>query len=192
MSNSNLFNQKQPKSSFFDKLKEQKKSGQFPGRPFFGGFESEIEDDSLDESMRAFERIERKESSRVPRQTERREFTIFAYTEYAERKRLEEEINKVREELYLAIKQMKSLDSSIKEAEKTIISPISNPGIYYVSFFEKLKTILQVLRQNIQESKSWLTMVFEKKRKRGYWQMAKKGGSTFLLSHERRSATQAS
>lgn len=185
-----LFSSKSKKNPFSDQLKGRKKTAQTVRRSFFGPLESEL-GENQHERLKALERIERKEVPQKARRVERREFTIFAYTEYKERKEVEKEINKVREELYLAIKEMEKLGKQVKEAQRAVFEDVVDPGVYHLGFFERLKTILKVLRQNIQDSKSWLDMVFARKRRRKYWHMAKKGGSMFTMSHERRMATQA-
>lgn len=138
-----------------------------------------------------FRQLDRLETPSRSRHLERREFTIFAYSEYQERRKIEEEIRKIRQELYLVIKEMEKLGADIKESQIAIQQEIINPGVYHLNFFQKLLAILRVLRQNIHESKNWLEMVFHKKSKRRYWSMAKGGGSKFTMSHERRMATQA-
>lgn len=189
MNSNKAFDPKSPKIFFSDELKERKKAIQLPRQPLFGSFESEIEERSPYERLK---QIERKEvPQKAPSMEIRREFTVFAYTEYRERKKVKEEIRKVREELYLAIKEMEKLGVQVREVQRAVYEEVVDPGVYHLGFFEKLKTILKVLRQNIHDSKNWLEMVFAKKRRRKYWNQAKTGGSMFTMSHERRMATQA-
>lgn len=174
------------KTLFSSKTKQDPK--QAPRRPVFGSFEAEAGDQQR-ERLKAIERVERKE---VPQKVQqRKEFTVFAYTEYKEQKVAAEKIEKVRKELILAIAEMKKLGTSLPEVERVAYERIPQPGVYHLNFFEKLIMMLKVLRKNISESKNWLDAVFTKKSKRRYWNMAKGGGSKFTMSHERRLATQA-
>ena len=183
---------KSTKTLFSDQVKEKKKATANLARgSFYGSYEADSVDYPRSERQHPLELAERKEKPRPTRYIERREFTIFAYTEYHDRKKVEEEIKQVRAELYQVIKEMEKLGADVKEAQRAVMEEITAPGIYHLNFFEKLKTLLKVLRQNIQESRNWLEMVFARKRKRRYWFMAKKGGSMFTMSHERRLATQA-
>lgn len=185
----NLFSSKSSRNLFSDDLKERKKAKQLSRRPLFGSFESEIEEKSPYERLK---QIERKEFPQKTRYKERRrEFTVFAYTEHRERKKVTEEIRKVREELYLAIKEMEKLGVQVRVAQRAVFEEVVDPGVYHLGFFEKLQTLLKVLRQNIHDSKNWLEMVLVKKRRRKYWNQARTGGSMFTMSHERRLATQA-
>lgn len=185
-----LFSFQSKKSSYSDQLKERKKGALTGRRPFLASFESEF-GESPSEQLKALERIERKEVPQKGRFELRKEFTVFAYAEYKERNEIEKEIRKVREELYLAIKEMERLGVQVRQAQRAVFEEVVDPGVYHLGFFEKIKTILKVLRQNIHDSKNWLEMVFAKKRRRKYWNQAKTGGSMFTMSHERRMATQA-
>ena len=67
-----------------------------------------------------------------------------------------------------------------------------DPGIYHVNFFERLRSILKVLREQIDDSRTWLALSAQRKQKKlGYWGMFKKHGTSFGLSNERSIATSA-
>jgi hypothetical protein len=66
--------------------------------------------------------------------------------------------------------------------------PVS-PGIYHVNFFERLRSIIQLLRQQVEDSRTWLLMVTTKRTQKDYWCMYSKHGTTFGLSSERIIAT---
>ncbi|MEK7119300.1 MAG: DUF5660 family protein, partial [Patescibacteria group bacterium] len=65
------------------------------------------------------------------------------------------------------------------------------PGVYHLNFFERLKSMLKILREQIEDSSSWLSLQNNRKKKKRYWGMYKKHGTSFGLSHERNLATQA-
>ena len=136
-------------------------------------------------------RPESAESTKVTQIQTRTEFTVFSKSEHQDKIIIQQEIISVRQELTLAIAEMKKLGQRTTEYEKAVHENIAEPGVYHLNFFSRLSSMLMVLRQNIQESNSWMDMTFAKKRAKGYWNKAKKGGTTFTLSHERKMATQA-
>lgn len=102
--------------------------------------------------------------------------------------RLASQIESVRQELKALAASIKTLSSEIG---KTINEVPVNPGVYHANFFDRLRSILMVLREQIDDSRSWLTMHQSRKKKMGYWGMYKKHGTTFGLSNERSLATSA-
>ena len=102
--------------------------------------------------------------------------------------KLGQQIEAVRAELKALAASIQSLNTEIKKAVSEV--PV-DPGIYHVNFFERLRSILKVLREQIDDSRSWLTMHQSRKKKMGYWGMFKKHGTSFGLSNERSLATSA-
>ena len=143
-----------------------------------------------DAAINRFPRPESKQFGESIKVQTRTEFTVFSKTEHADKVKIREEIMSVRQELTVAISEMKKLGQKTTEYEKAVHENVADVGIYHLGFFERLQSMLIVLRKNIQESGSWLDMTFAKKRAKGYWNKAKKAGTTFTLSHERRMATQ--
>jgi hypothetical protein len=101
---------------------------------------------------------------------------------------LNQKIESVRQELAALVKSVTQLN---KEIEKTVTEIPVQPGIYHLNFFERIRSILRLVRENIDDSRSWLSMSTSRKSKRKYWGMYKKHGTTFGLSQERTLATQA-
>lgn len=101
---------------------------------------------------------------------------------------LKQKIEAVRQEL-------KALSQSIKqfntEAQKAIETIPTDPGIYHLNFLERLKGVLKILREQVEDSRTWLTMHTARKKKMGFWGMYKKHGTQFGLSNERTAATQS-
>lgn len=91
--------------------------------------------------------------------------------------------------------ELKALSVSIKkfnaEVDKAVSEVPVHPGIYHLTFLERLRTVIKHLRQNIDNSSMWLSAHSGRKKKMGFWGMYKKHGTTFGLSHERSLATQA-
>lgn len=105
-----------------------------------------------------------------------------------EEPRLKEQIEAVRLELKALAASIKSLDAEIDKAVSEV--PVT-PGVYHKNFFERLRSVLKILREQVEDSRTWLALYSNKKQKKGYWGMYKKHGTTFGLSHERTLATQA-
>ncbi len=101
---------------------------------------------------------------------------------------IKQQIEAVRAELAALSKSIKMLTTDIHKAVTEV--PVA-PGVYHVNFYEKLRAVLQMLREQIDDSRSWLTMHQSRKKKMGYWGMFKKHGTTFGLSNERSIATSA-
>lgn len=101
---------------------------------------------------------------------------------------LKQEIEKVRMELKALASAVKGLNTEVQKAIDQV--PV-NPGIYHKNFFERLRSVLVIMREQIQNSDAWLAMFQSRKQKKGYWGMYKKHGTTFGLSHERTASTQS-
>lgn len=87
--------------------------------------------------------------------------------------------------------EIRKLASSTKSLQSefgliTVEEVPTNPGKYYVNFFEWMLIMLKQARQKVEDSKSWLETVKGKKgKKAGYWDKAKKYGTTFSQANER-------
>lgn len=100
-----------------------------------------------------------------------------------------------RQQLEMIRAELKSLMASLKnlhnEVSSAVSSEVVNPGIYHLNFYEQLRTFIKVLRQQVEDSRTWLASFNTRKKKMGYWGMYKKHGTTFGLSNERSLATSA-
>lgn len=129
------------------------------------------------------------ETTLRPRQPEiqRPEFVLFT----AQEANLAHEVEAVRSELKRTVEELKELNTAVVEVEKAVALTPVKIGKYHLSFFGKLRAILKLFRQQVSESRVWLEASFAKKRKKQYWSMFKKHGTTFGLSSERAIASQA-
>jgi len=93
------------------------------------------------------------------------------------------------EELKKLAKSVKQLDQEVEVATAQV--PVE-PGIYHLSFFEKLRQTIILFRKRVEESVNWLAAFNQRAKKRNhYWGQFKKSGTKFLLSQERYMSTQA-
>jgi hypothetical protein len=91
--------------------------------------------------------------------------------------------------------ELKALSQSIKslrqEITKTVMEVPVDPGIYHLNFFDHLRSYLVAMKQEVDDSRTWLMAFNTKKAKMGYWGMFKKHGTSFGMSNERAIATSA-
>lgn len=114
----------------------------------------------------------------------RQEKLVYSHQE----KETQLQIKVVREELAGLAKSVKKLDKEVEIATK--LEPVE-PGVYHLSFFEKLKIALREMAQRIDESATWLAAFNRRaKRRNYYWAQVRKSGTKFMLSQERYMATQ--
>jgi hypothetical protein len=101
----------------------------------------------------------------------------------------------IKEKIEAVRSELKALATSIKhlniEMQKAVAEVPVDPGVYHLNFFDRLRTILAVMREQIDDSRTWMAMSQTRRKKMGYWGMFKKHGTTFGLSNERSIATQA-
>jgi len=98
-----------------------------------------------------------------------------------------QKIEEIRFELRALIKAIKNVDKSVESAAS---QNIVDPGQYHLDFLDRLKTVLKVMRQNLNHSSTWLNALKSRKKERSYWKMYKKKGTSFGLSNERSVSTQ--
>jgi len=112
---------------------------------------------------------------------------ILPFAKQQDAIRVRQEIEVVRQELKALAQSIKALHQDIDNAVTTV--PV-NPGIYHKNFYERLRSILKMLREQVEDSRTWLQLSTSRKKKKHYWGMYKKHGTQFGLSSERTLATQ--
>lgn len=99
------------------------------------------------------------------------------------------QIAAVLQEIKKLIAAAKNLTQEIEVAAQQV--PVE-PGSYHLSFFEKLKQTLILLRKKVENAATWLAAFNQRAKKRNYyWAQVRKSGTKFMLSQERYMATQA-
>ncbi len=101
---------------------------------------------------------------------------------------IRERLESVRQELRTLAASIKKFNSEVQRAIEDI--PV-HPGVYHLNFLERLRGIILSIRENIEDSGSWLNLWSGRKQKKKYWGMYKKHGTSFGLSSERNVSTQA-
>jgi len=104
----------------------------------------------------------------------------------------EQDVKKKIEAIRVELKALsQSIQSLRQEISKTIKEVPVNPGIYHLNFFDHLRSYLLVMKQEVDDSRIWLSTFNYRKAKKGYWGQFKKHGTSFGLSSERSIATSA-
>lgn len=101
---------------------------------------------------------------------------------------LKQQIDAVRAELKALASSMNSLHQEINKAIAE--SPV-DPGIYHANFFERLRSIIKILRQQIEDGRTWVALTSRRKKQKHFWGLYKKHGTQFGLSSERTVSTQS-
>lgn len=101
---------------------------------------------------------------------------------------MREKIAEVRAQLVGLAATIKKFNREVERAVEDI--PV-HPGVYHLNFLERLRGVIMAIRENIEDSSSWLSLWTSRKQKRKYWGMYKKHGTSFGLSSERNVSTQA-
>ena len=122
---------------------------------------------------------------------QRKEFSLFSYNEYYERELLKKQVKELTEQIKKEIELIKKADSTllseIKDIENLTLEATPNkPGIYHVRFLEIIMSILRVLRAKVNESRTWLSAMVSRRKKRGslFMSLSKKKGTQYSLSQE--------
>lgn len=156
-----------------------------------------LEKDKLDDdyfkNLSGFkEEIQSEKEKKLP---QRKEFTLFSYSQYYEqqivKQKIKELTNLIKQEIDIIRQTNKSLLTEIRDIENlTVETVVEKPGVYHVRFLEVILTILKNLRKKVSESKTWLEALMSKKRKRGslFAFRSKKMGTKYSMSQELQSA----
>jgi len=141
------------------------------------------------EQMAARERLIRMREHMIRQRQQTTETLVFSHKEESAK----QEIEIIKEEIKTLVVQTGKLSSELVQAEKAVGGQIPDikSGTYYVSFFERIKRLVQLAKKKITESRTWLgEFSGRSKAKSHYWGNVKKSGTKYMLSSERTIATQ--
>ena len=116
----------------------------------------------------------------------RREETLL----FVKEEDLTHEVEAARAELKKAINELEKLGQEVGEVEKAVEKMPVKPGIYHLTFFERLRQVIKFFSERIEESRTWLHLMISKKNQKKYWALYKRHGTMYGLSGERVVATQ--
>jgi len=106
-----------------------------------------------------------------------------------------QEEEKVHLQIAAILEELKKLAAATKNLAKEVEIAAeqvpAQPGSYHLSFFEKLRQTLILIRKRVENASTWLAAFNQRaKRRNFYWAQVRKAGTKFMLSQERYMATQ--
>ncbi len=114
--------------------------------------------------------------------------TVESRMHAKEKAELRQSIQEIQMELQKLVSSSSMLQ--VEFSQVSMSQAPKNPGKYHVSFFQWVLTVIRQARMKVEDAGAWQAAIKGKK-KNGFWQRAKKEGTTFLLHHDRNVATQA-
>lgn len=121
----------------------------------------------------------------------KKEANLFNYQSHHENVTVRQEIKHLLEQIRQEVQYIKKADASlmndVRDIEKFTMDTLSEkPGIYHVKFLEIVLRILQSIRLKVGESKTWMSALMSKKKKRGslFASRSKKQGTAYSMSQE--------
>lgn len=139
------------------------------------------------------EAAQKMEKKAVMTQEHMEYFSDFKRT--TENKNQDEATIGIRQQLDSILAELRNLKNSSDELENVfkdvaIDTPPEKPGIYHLTFFEGFLKLVIKMRDNVQDGVTYAKLFRGRKQERSYAAMAKKGGTSFTLHHDRTPATQ--
>lgn len=126
----------------------------------------------------------------APKNAQQENKTLFNFREQEENRlmqELKELIKQIKKEVEMIKHQDKALLADVKDIEKlSIDSSPSRLGVYDISFMEIVLKMLQALRSQLSESRTWMQALMSKKKKRGsaFASRSKSQGTAYSMSQE--------
>lgn len=121
----------------------------------------------------------------------KKEANLFNYQSHHENVIVRQEIKHLLEQIRQEVQYIKKADASlmneVRDIEKFTMDTLSEkPGIYHVKFLEIVLRILQSIRMKVGESRTWMSALMSKKKKRGslFASRSKKQGTAYSMSQE--------
>lgn len=129
------------------------------------------------------EQVERRELPKQAAYEVRQEIILFTSQEQETQRQIEA----LQTELIALIRVVKEVDFEI---QKNVMQIPVNPGVYHLNFLDRVRNLLKLVREKLEDSRTWLKLANNKRKQKGYWSMYKKKGTSFGLSGERAVSTQ--
>jgi hypothetical protein len=97
----------------------------------------------------------------------------------AEKQRVKKEIEEIRRELILMMDEVALFHQDIQISVMSNVPDAGLQGKYHFTFFQKLKELIKMLRQQIHSARTWATTMQSKKKKRGQGKGLEIGGQEY-------------
>lgn len=137
-------------------------------------------------------------ASNVKEQSKQPSREFFEYAD--EYKRIEsktgrEDTVQIRQQIEVILVELKKLKDSSEELatvfRDVVIDEVpEKPGVYHLTFFEGFLKLVIKMRNKVEDGVIFAKLFKSRKKEKGYAAMAKKGGTSYTLHHDRTPATQ--
>lgn len=114
----------------------------------------------------------------------------------AESRKDRETQTEISQQIEMVLAELKNLKESSDELDAAfkdvVIDEVpQKPGVYHLRFFEGFLKMVMKLREKVDDASIFAKLFRSRKSERKYAAMAKKGGTSFTLHHDRAVATQS-
>jgi len=112
-----------------------------------------------------------------------------------ESKRVDEASISIKQQLDQILAELRNLKNSSDELENVFKDVVvdevpEKPGIYHLTFYEGFLKLVLKMKDKVEDGVVFAKLFRSRKQERSYQSMAKKGGTSFTLHHDRSVATQ--
>jgi len=102
----------------------------------------------------------------------------------------ERKIDQILKELEALAKDLANVNREARDVQIAVMQGAIEPGDYHLTFFEKLLSVIVLLRKRVNESATWLSSWSSRNtKKQGYWSQFHSSGTQWSMSQERMIAT---
>lgn len=150
---------------------------------------------SVNLSQKAVEHAQKEEEAEKVKVTSEHLSYFSEFKRNIEGKNEDETSFVIRKQLESILAELRNLKSSSDELENVfkdvvIDSPPEKPGIYHLTFFEGFLKLVMKMKDKVQDGVVYAKLFRSRKQEKSYHSMAKKGGTSYTLHHDRAVATQ--
>ena len=101
----------------------------------------------------------------------------------------------IKQQLQMILAELRKLQDSSDELENVfkdvVIDEVpEKPGVYHLTFYEGFLKLVMKMRDRVEDGVIYAKLFKSRKQEKSYSSMAKKGGTSFTLHHDRSVATQ--
>jgi hypothetical protein len=130
-----------------------------------------------------------------PKQESQEFFEYAAEFKRTELKTGREDTIQIRQQIEVILVELKKLKDSSEELatvfRDVVIDEVpEKPGVYHLTFFEGFLKLVIKMRSKVEDGVIFAKLFKSRKKEKGYAAMAKKGGTSYTLHHDRTPATQ--
>lgn len=117
------------------------------------------------------------------------------FKKQTESKKTDEASITIKQQLDQILAELRNLKNSSDELENVFKDVVvdevpEKPGIYHLTFYEGFLKLVLKMRDKVEDGVVFAKLFRSRKQERSYSSMAKKGGTSFTLHHDRAVATQ--